>query len=485
MTAPSLPADYRVPTFRWSFDPRVRVKTDARRPFRVLLVGVEASDATAPTDVPIRIDSPESADVAFGRSSLAAWMARGWLANNSRSELWVASLSPPTGTAGWGAIIFLGGSVAEPTPLAVYIAGERIEVVVQGNTAVIANTIEKAIDSRPYLPVYASTSASACEIHSKATGVASNSLDIRLAYYSTETLPDGVSMYVQPIRDAIPGTGVPSLATLLGNVDRQRFDLIVHPDAEAANLELLSTFLNARAQRLVGLPGYAITAAVGGFDELLGVANNSRFQSILGLESFPGWGPVRAAAIAAQIALYLEEHPTLPLGNRGALPGLPPAKKDRFSEAERNELLHAGISTVHYTDQNRPELERLITTYRETAAGWPDDFYLDASLIFAEAFLREDYAARFQSRFPNHKLADDGVPAYPATPTVTPAAALADAVAWYSGLVGRGLCDDLPTFRRDSWARRSAIDENRLEIGLAVTLLDQVNEITAAITFSR
>ena len=105
--------------------------------------------------------------------------------------------------------------------------------------------------------------------------------------------------------------------------------------------------------------------------------------------------------------------------------------------------------------------------------------------MFGLAFARRSYAAHFARQFPNHKLADNGTPAGPGSAIVTPEIAIADAVAWYKGLVREGICEDTAGFIANSTAQRHASDPNRLELFLAVNFVNQLRVTAALLQFRR
>jgi phage tail sheath gpL-like len=245
--------------------------------------------------------------------------------------------------------------------------------------------------------------------------------------------------------------------------------------------------MNSRADALVGFPGMAFVGVDGTHAALVALTGtrNNKFECVVGQEDQPAWAITRGAAVAGQAAKFLQDDPVRPLTGRKLLPGLGPNTADQFTLAERDLLLHDGISTIRYDSQGRPNIERLITTYQETTGGSPDEAFLDVQTAFGLAYLRRSYTANFGIQFASHKLADDGTVVGPGSVTVTPAIAKADAVAWYGGMVRAGVAEDLAGFIENTTFQRSATDPNRLEGFLAVNLQNQLRVSATLFQFQR
>ncbi|MEO2003993.1 MAG: phage tail protein, partial [Candidatus Poribacteria bacterium] len=266
-----------------------------------------------------------------------------------------------------------------------------------------------------------------------------------------------------------------------------RYDVVVHPCATATAMDAVGAMMESRAGALVGFPGMAFVGFSGTHAALLALtgSRNNKFECVIGQEDQPDWAPIRAAAVAGQAAKFLQDDPVRPLTGRKLLPGYGPSIEDQFTLAERDLLLHDGISTIRYDSQDRPNIERLITTYQETTGGSPDEAFLDVQTAFGLAYLRRSYTANFDRQFASHKLADDGTVVGPGSVTVTPEIAKADAVAWYGGMIRAGVAEDLDGFIENTTFERHASDPNRLEGFLAVNLQNQLRVSATLFQFQR
>jgi phage tail sheath gpL-like len=411
-------------------------------------------------------------------------MAAAWLAENELVELDVISLDDDAAGVPATKTITVGGTITGTGSLYLYIAGKRLKVLCETDSDTIAAAIVAAVTANPDLPVTAAAAASVVTLTAKNDGTAGEEIDVRVNHLVGEALPGAITI---SIADGTTGSADPDIDDVFPYIAGIQYDVILHPYLDATNLNLLQTELEDRADALNGIPGVAFTGKMGTQTALatFGDGRNGKFECAVGMETFPGWYCTRAAAIAAQAARFLQDDPVRPVTGRQKLEGYAPAETDRFTPAERNLLLHDGISTIRYGRDDRAEVERLITTYQETSGGTADESYLDIQTMFALSYTRKSYVAHFNARFPNHKLADNGTPAPPGSAIVTPDIALADAVAWYQGLVDVGLCEDVEGFKTNTRAQRSSTDPNRLEMFLACNYVNQLRVTATMLQFRR
>lgn len=485
MSFSEVPITWRVPGVYVSVDPSEAERGPGVYPFRALVVGIENSLAGITAETLKATTRVSQAREHHGPGSLTHLMVERWIARNPVTQLDAISMAEPTGTKASRA--YTVTAYSSPGSLAAYCCGKRIEFFCQTDTDTCAGNLADAINAEEDLPLTAAAVGSVVTLTAKANGTHGSELvTLAFAYLRGEEYPEGFTISEGSLT---AGTGDPSMTNVLAAVAGIHYDVIVHPCIDATNLNAIQSELEDRADVLVGKPSFAISGLYDTVANLqtLGDSRNGRFECLVGFDgacAVGGWGYARAAAVAGMAARFLQDDPVRPVTGRDFLEGYAPKEEERFTDAERNLLLHDGISTMRYAS-DRATVERLITTYQETAGGTPDETYLDVQTMFGTAYCRRDYQARFAERFPNHKIADDGAPMPPGSHIVTPRTALDDAIAWYSGLVAIGLCEDLAGFRRDAWARRSATDPNRLEIGLPVNLVNQLRVADARIELRR
>jgi phage tail sheath gpL-like len=227
------------------------------------------------------------------------------------------------------------------------------------------------------------------------------------------------------------------------------------------------------------IDGVAVTSALGSFSALttLGNGRNSPHSVIL---AQPGINPItpafeHAAESAAIVARYGAQDPARPFQTLRLTHSQPPAESDRFTYLERNQLLFEGIGTTKVGPGGQVELERPITTYQLNAAGAPDVAYLDVNTPLTILYLRYSWRSQLTTRYPRHKLADDGARFGDGQAIMTPKQGKAEALAWYEDMIELGLVEagSLEAFKAALQVERNVLDVNRLDWRLTPDLVNQ------------
>jgi phage tail sheath gpL-like len=214
----------------------------------------------------------------------------------------------------------------------------------------------------------------------------------------------------------------------------------------------------------------------------LGGARNSAFSTIVGgglTPSTPWEAAARAAAVDA-----LEPDPARPRQTLRLIGQLAPKREDQFDRAERETLLNTGIATLVADQSGAVSIERLITTFQTDTLGNPSTVFLDITTPRTLARLRFDWRTRMITKYPRHKLADDGTLFSPGQPVITPSVARAEALdlfdtVWEPG----GLVEGREQFAADLIVERNAGDPNRLDSQLAPDLMNQLRVNASSVQF--
>ena len=478
-----IPLTLRVPGAFAEVDPVVAQQGPGVFPFRALIIAQGTSGRTVLDNIVTPTTSTKQAREFFGNGSTAHLMAEAYFDSGAGIPLDIISVTYPGGSAPATTTCVVSGTIATPGTVFLYVAGVRLEVVASVDVNTTATAIRAAINANTDLPVIATGAAAAVIITAKNNGTASNSIDVRFNHLPGETFPGAISITAP----AMAGGLLEPFGVDTSLFAATRYDVVMTAYATATQMDLYATMMNNRADALVGFPGMHFVGASGTHAALVALTGtrNNKFECVVGQEVQPAWAVTRGAAVAGQAAKFLQDDPVRPLTGRKLLPGLGPNSADEFTLAERDLLLHDGISTIRYDSQGRPNIERLITTYQQTTGGSPDEAFLDVQTAFGLAYLRRSYTANFGIQFASHKLADDGTVVGPGSVTVTPAIAKADAVAWYSGMVRAGVAEDLAGFIENTTFQRSATDPNRLEGFLAVNLQNQLRVSATLFQFQR
>ena len=121
----------------------------------------------------------------------------------------------------------------------------------------------------------------------------------------------------------------------------------------------------------------------------------------------------------------------------------------------------------------------MVSSFRHT----PDTAFLDVTTMRTLAFLRFGVRSMISTRFPRHKLADDGAKLPPGQPIVTPSVIKAAILELFGQWELAGLVEDPAQFADELVVIRSSSDPNRVEAQLGPNLMNQFRGLSAQIQF--
>ncbi|HEY6030997.1 MAG TPA: phage tail sheath subtilisin-like domain-containing protein, partial [Gaiellaceae bacterium] len=266
------------------------------------------------------------------------------------------------------------------------------------------------------------------------------------------------------------------------------FHIWTHPYTDATTLTAIETELATRNGPMRQQQGLAITSASGSFSTLstLGTGRNSPHSCIVAQSGHTPLTPPMefAAETAALVAQYGAADPGRPFQTLAYSRAIATPETDQWDPStERNLLLYAGIATTKRAAGGVVQIDRLITTYETSPSGASDTSYLDATTLLTLMYLRYSFKVRIQTKYPRHKLGDDGVRVGSGQAVITPKLGKVEAVAWFEDMLELGLVEDLAQFKRDLLCARSSTDPNRLEWLLPPNLINQFIVGAAQIQF--
>lgn len=481
-----VPANLRVPFVAVEFDASQAAQGPALLAYRALLIGQKTSAGTATANTLYRVTSPEQVLALAGRGSLLHRMARAWFASNRMTEVWIGVLADDgAGVAATNTLTFTGPATAAGT-IALYVGSERVTVAVaSGDSAsTIAAAVEAALDLNLDKPATASVAGAVVTLTNLHKGLTGNSLVTKHSYRDGEALPAGVGLTITTPSN---GTTAPSLTSLIAAMGDTWFHVIACPYTDSTSLAALEAELVDRAGSMRMIDGVAIASAAGTHSALttLGAARNSPYCTII---AQPGENPLTppaefAAEVAALVARYGAADPARPFQTLQMKHALPPSESDLFTLEERNLQLFDGIATSKVAAGGVVQLERLITTYQTNAAGADDTAYLDLTTPLTLQYLRYTFRTRMMTRYPRHKLANDGTRFGAGQAVMTPKLGKAEACNWFREMEERGLVEGFEQFKRDLVCERNQSDPNRLDYLLSPDLINQLVDQAARIAF--
>jgi len=461
-----------------------------------LLIGYMSSTGTAPPDVPVPIASLADARLLFGYGSQLDAMADFFLKNNFAQELWgIGITEPAAGVVATGTFSITAPATAAGT-LPVYVAGRMVPVLVQTGEApgIIAANIVKAINADLSMPVVASQSSTdnpMVTLTSKFKGDAANDIDIRFAYggaLAAEKVPVGLGIDIASNKLA-GGSGTADISQAITNLGDEPYEYVAIGFTDSNSLNAIEAEYgfsdDGRWGWMRQLYGHVFAARRGtatagdqtGYGELLqyGPNNNSGVLSIMGIEAnspTPAW--CWAAAYAAKAARALVNDPARPLQTLPMDGCLPAPRHQRFTMRMMNDLSWVGIATQAVNADNIPAIKRESTTYQKNLYGQGDDAYELVPTLATLAALFRSQRHAITSKYPRHKLADDGTRFGAGQAIVTPKIIKAELIAQYRFDEFLGRVENAQAFKANLIVERDPNDPNRVNVLYPPDLINQL-----------
>jgi phage tail sheath gpL-like len=475
----NIPANWRMPLYWVEIDPSMAGL--GATPGRSLLVGSMLATGTVPPDVPIAVPSQADADHFFGQGSMLANMFRVFFANNWANEVWGLPVADPTGAPATGTITVATPPTAAGT-IALYIAGQSVPVYVGATDTVtiVAASIEAAINANPSLPVTSTAAVGVVTVTSKFKGVEGNEIQMSDSYYGTiggEQLPVGLTLTYAPMAG---GTGTPVFTNAISALGETEIDYVCMPFTDSTSMLAWETEFGFSDTGRWGWMrqhyGHLFNAKRETYTNLLlfGETRNSAQMSVLAIEpSSPTPSYEWAAAYTAKAARALINDPARPLQTLALNSCLPAPFHSRFIMSELNAFAYAGLATQR-TPVDVPMIMRENTTYQKNLYGNSDDAYELVTTLATLAKLLRNQRQAITSKFPRHKLADDGTRFGAGQAIVTPKIIKAELVAQYRIDEFNGLVENGAAFKANLIVERDPNDPNRVNCLYPPDLVNQL-----------
>jgi len=458
-------------------------------------------------DVPIIIGRQMDADNLFGRGSELASMFRAYFANNWANEVWALPVvASPASIAATGTI-----TVATPPTdagtISLYIGGYNVQVNVAATDTVnsIATAIADAINDddiwfpgflggeSPSLPVSVPTMPTGAMITlvAKWQGIGGNDILIGDSYWGKvggETLPPGLTLnYSNPVTGVhnfgqlSGGVGTPNFSNAISNLGETDFEYICLPYTDSTSLLSFETEWGFTDDGRWGwrrqLYGTIYSAKRGTYSSLVtfGLTRNGKMVSILAMEpSMPSPNYEVAACYTSKAARALTNDPARPLQTLHLESMLPAPFHQRWNLLELQTFSMSGLATQRTLSDNVPMISRETTTYQLNTYGYPDDaFELITTLATLSKIIR-DQRYWITTKYPRHKLADDGTRFGAGQAIVTPTIIKAELVAEYGIEEFNGLVENASAFKNNLIVERDPNDPNRVNVLWPPDLVNQL-----------
>jgi phage tail sheath gpL-like len=489
-----VPANIRVPGAYIEVD-NSRASSNLQQESRILVFGQRLSAGTVSADIPTKITSYAQAVESFGQGSMLANMFEALFKSNPYTEKWcVASDDNGAGVKAIGKLVFDTSIATEAGTISLYMGGVLVEVSVAttDDEDDIATAAAAAINANDDLPVTAAVDGSnhyQVNVTYRHKGLVGNKYDMRLNYRGSlagEVLPAGVVCVITQVGSVTAGTTDPDLSTAIAALPEEIFDFWLIPYISSGVLGDIEDELDSRWGPMRMLEGHCTTADKGSVSTLgtLGNTRNSQHVTILDAgNNCPTPPYIWAADACGQVAYAATNDPARPFNSLVLKNVLAEPVANRRTKSENNTLLYDGIATHNTSRAGVVSIQRLVTTYQLNSQDVADASYLDANTLFTISYYRQTLRARITSRFPRHKLADNGTRFGAGQAIVTPSMIKGEIIALAKEWEQLGLIEDIDNFKRELIVERNITDPNRVDCMLPTNLVNQFHIFAAQIAF--
>lgn len=478
----TIPQDLRVPLFYAEMDNSQASYFSQNQ--KTLLIGQMLAAGAADAGVAVLVSRTDEAKQLFGVGSMLAAMHEAARRNDPIGEIWCIPLADDAaGVAATGSVTYTGTASAAGTVF-LTIAGilVRVAVAATDTAAEIATATVAAINAEPSLPVTAAvngTEATQVDITAKWKGETTNDITIIHNYRGVaggERTPAGVTLAIDAMSG---GSADPDMADAVVAMGDEEYDFIIHPYTTTTALDALALEMNDSTGRwsyLRQIYGHTYTAKRGALGALqsFGSARNNQHETIAGFEAglpSPCW--VYAAEYGARNAVFIKADPARPT-QTGPMPGVLAAPQaNRFIITERQTLLNNGIATS-YTQAGTVRVERAITSYQKNEFDVRDASYLDSETMHTNAYVIRRLRAAITSKYPRHKLGNDGTKYGAGQAIVTPNILRGALIDEYSQMETLGIVENSALFAKYLIVERAENDPNRVNVLFPADLVNQL-----------
>lgn len=465
---PNIPSNLRVPLFWAEMDNSEANTTQGSGPS--LLIGFASTGSTIAKNQLTIMPSAALAGKVAGRGSQLARMVAKYRAIDPFGELWVIAVDEPEGDVATGTLTITGNAQASGT-LSLYIGALRVQAAVVTGDAptAIATTLAAVINANADLPVTAGAAAGVVTLTARHKGLTGNDIPLLMNYYGTigsENMPDGVNVAITAMAG---GTGAPDLSGTVAAMGDEPFDFIGTPFSDSASLATIALEMSDSSGRWSyarQLYGHVYTAKIGTLSDLVafGDTMNNQHITVAGYESGVQTAADELVALrTARNAVFIRNDPARPTQTGELTGALPALAGSRFTLTEQQSLLMHGIATA-YSEGGVLRIQRDITTYKQNAYGVADNSYLDSETLHTSAYVIRQLKSIITSKYPRHKLANDGTRFGPGQAIVTPAVLKGEMCASYRTMERAGIVENFELFKQHLVVERNVSDPTRVDV---------------------
>jgi phage tail sheath gpL-like len=488
-----IPQNIKVPLYWVEVDPSMAGLPSLN--LRALLTGIMTSDGEAQPNIAIPIGSQAQSGKFFGQGSELDRMFKAFYANNFANEVWGLPLTEPTGASAAKADIVVTSPPTQAGTLHLYVSGEHVPVNLMTTDTPddIANAIADAVNAwfgigttgnPTMLPATADASHTpgTCTLTCIWKGVSGNDIPLMLNYYGTqgsEQTPVGLAITVPPTLTG--GVGTPDFTQAILNLGDEPFEYVAMPYTDSNSLfdweQEFGFSDSGRWGWARQLFGHVFSAKRDSYQNLItfGETQNSGVVSIMAFE-VACQSPMfeAAAAYTAKAQRALINDPARPLQSLSLNQIKMAPLHQRFDFVELNSLASNGLAIQKAGSDGQPMIAREQTTYQFNLYSQTDDAYELVTTLATLAKLMRNQRQAITSKFPRHKLANDGTKFGPGQAIVTPGIIKAELVAEYRADEFNGLVENTNIFKQNLLVERDPVDPNRVNVLYPPDLINQL-----------
>ena len=454
-----------------------------------LLVGTKIAAGVATKDVAKPIGTQAQADKEYGTGSELAFMFRSFFANNFAHEVWGLPVDEPVGASAATGTITVATAQTEAGVISLYIGGHKVPVTIGATdtTTQVATKIASAINGAVgtnILPVTATAATATVTLTARTKGINGNDISVTHSYYGKvggEELPVGMVLTLPATGQLTGGAGIPIYDTAIANLGEQEFEYVALPHTDSTTLLAWETEYGFSDTGRWGWMrqhfGHLFASKRDTYANLItfGQSRNQGVTSVMAVElTSPSPQIEWTAAYCAKAARALLNDPARPLQTLSLNRILPAPINDLFIWQELNSMAQNGLATQKKGSDNQPMIARESTTYRLNLYSQPDDAYELVTTLATLARLLRNQRHAITSKFPRHKLADDGTRFGPGQAIVTPNIIRAELVAQYRIDEFNGLVENVREFKNHLIVERDPNDPNRVNVLYPPDLVNQL-----------
>jgi len=472
----SVPANWNLPLFWATVDGSMAGNlTQAQA---ALIVGqydsVHGTIDGSGQNVPVPIGSAAQAKSYFGAGSMLARMVQQWFNVNTTQLLYCIPVADPAaGVAATGSIVISGSSFDGGGVLTVYIAGQKIAVVVASTDTPqsVATNLAAAINAATDLPVTASPSTGTVALTAKWKGLTGNDIQVATNFIGPaqgEYLPSGMTVTITAMSS---GSGAPDCTSAIAAIQVFQFLYVAMPYTDPATMAVWNTEFGfgsaGRWNYTRQQYGIVLNAIRGSYATLIswGAGVNSPTMTTLAVEpqaQTPIWE--WCAEYAGLAALALTDDPARPLQTLEFQGLLPAPIQQRFSQAQLNNLTNAGLAIQSVTADGNPMILREQMQYQFNSYGQGDTAFALATTLATLAELLSRLRQAITSNFGRVKLIPDGTRISPGQAAVTPTDIKAALITQFKLAEWDGLVSDLTDFMANLVVQIDDQNPNRVDV---------------------